>query len=737
MKFSADKLKSIDYKKLALNHVEKAIAGLFALVIVLILFMPLFAGKFSGYDKTPEELTKQASDTHDDILKSEWPDDEINKYQGIADLELRISSIIKPDLPVYRSIEIAPPLYRKKEARKEPDWLKIDNLVLVSDRGQFEIPPELELEGVSPEGSNGILPDGDGGIGIPLGQQDDQNKIPAKFRRKSGSRGGGSGVGAVSGANFDLGGGEDAAGEDDMDDASDDGMDGEFDEDGGFGGGGGPIVEGRGYRYTLVTGVFNIRTQRDRIVEALSILNSQSMQLELLGFEVARIEGTGPWPEVEDHQILDINKSMQVLMEMAGFDFDPVEHAVKHQQITSPLPLRIYGEWGDEVAHPKISNYVLNTDEGKELDEYLTTYLAELQDKDNKLRDLVEKNRNFGFGSIQRNMRGLAIKVFGGRNNQSGRQSFSQGYQSAYGGGNQGSQRGRGARTSTTQQTLITSAVDRISAAGTLLLFRYFDFDIEPGKTYQYRVRLIFKNPNFNVPVSELEDEDSRLGETRKTPWSDLTRPVTVLKDTEYFLAKVSVPVGKKNEASSLLLFQWKPAIGTVISNLLDSLMGQYIGGEKMTDVLRPDLQTFELEKTEFTSDDLLVDSNRGVDVNYRDHTDLNLPKRLTVAGKGRLRIMDEALVQDVSGRLFSIDPFSTSTEKQNARQRFNWQNQPWQFLKDNSGDGGMGDGLDGAEDGEDGMEEDGGGANNSRGGRRGRARRKNKLKKNSGGGGY
>ncbi|MCH7687626.1 MAG: hypothetical protein IH899_13250, partial [Planctomycetes bacterium] len=444
-----------------------------------------------------------------------------------------------------------------------------------------------------------------------------------------------------------------------------------------------------------------------------------------------------PWLEVdEEHEILDINRSKQVLMEMAGFDFDPVGYGVTHQQITSPLPPRIVGEWGDEVVHPKISDYVDNTEEGKKLHEYFTDYLADRADQDKKLRDLYEKNTNLGFGTIQRNIQGFAGQVFGGEAGQRGIEDFSRGFQSAMGGAasaTPGTQQARGTRPTASQQQRIKSAVKRITAAGTLLLFRYFDFDVEPGKTYQYRVRLIFENPNFNAPVSELENPDSRLGETRSSPWSELTAPITVLQDTEYYLSRVSVPPGKKSEESSLLMYQWKPGIGTVISDRVNSQLGQYIGGETVTEVLKPALQTFEMEKVEFTSDDLLVDSSQGVDVNYKDHADLNLPKRLT--GKGRLRIMDEALVQDASGRLFSIDPFSSSTEKQNARKRFEWQNLPWQFLKDQPEPGEMGEYGDEIDDFEDAFEdeEDEGGVRKKPRGRRDRFRRKNNLKKSFG----
>ena len=747
MKISADKLKSLDYKKLAINHAEKAVAGLIGLLIVLILFVPLFAGKYLGYKRTSDELTSQAAETKNKILESSWPEAEIIKYQGADDLSVKIVSLtspVSPDLYGY-SIEIAPPLYRKNEPRKEPDWLSVEGLLLVADRGQFEMPPKEDTEGLSSEGAEGIQTDQNGDTVIPLGQQDDQSDVPEKFRRKTGQRNAGAG-GAVPGSTIlDLGG----AGYGDEQNVSPlkDELGGSQTIDyGGTGGGGygetsetsGPILESRGHRYTLLTGVFNIRAQRERIAKALSLsevalssrtaMNSPAMRFDLLGFEVARKEGTAPWPEVdEDRQILDINRSMDVLMGMAGFDFDPVTYSVTHQQITSPLPPRIVGEWGDDVAHPKISNYVLNTEDGKELNKYLTEYLAEQEDKNQKLRDRVAKDTRYGFAPVQRNMQGLSKQLLGGGNNQSGIKDFAQDY---LGSGNSGTQQASGGRANGKKQKQIESEVDRITAAGTLLLFRYFDFDVEPGKSYQYRVRLIFENPNFNIPVSELEDPQSRLGEIRKTPWSKLAQPITVLKDTEYFLTKVLIPAGKKSEESRLLMYQWRPDIGTVVSNVLDSKLGQYIGGKMMTEVLKPAEQKFVTENVEFTSNDVLVDSSQGFDINYKDHADLNFPKRLT--GKGRLRIMDEALVQDASGRLFAIDPFSSSKAKQGARQRFDWQNQPWQFLKEQLEDDDLGVGGVGDDAGTLEMGASRGGTKKRRESRRSKSRRKSKLKKKS-----
>jgi hypothetical protein len=55
------------------------------------------------------------------------------------------------------------------------------------------------------------------------------------------------------------------------------------------------------------------------------------------------------------------------------------------------------------------------------------------------------------------------------------------------------------------------------------LLFRFVDFDVEPGRYYRYRVRLEIRNPFYKQVTT---DPFVALDGTRKTPWS---QPSTAL----------------------------------------------------------------------------------------------------------------------------------------------------------------------------------------------------------------
>lgn len=80
-------------------------------------------------------------------------------------------------------------------------------------------------------------------------------------------------------------------------------------------------------------------------------------------------------------------------------------------------------------------------------------------------------------------------------------------------------------------------------------LLRLFDFHVEPGKTYVYRVQLLLKNPNHNKPSRILRDPAHRKSPfvpDQKLPWSKQSAPVYIPPLTEVFAAAVADPVKKE-----------------------------------------------------------------------------------------------------------------------------------------------------------------------------------------------
>jgi hypothetical protein len=75
-------------------------------------------------------------------------------------------------------------------------------------------------------------------------------------------------------------------------------------------------------------------------------------------------------------------------------------------------------------------------------------------------------------------------------------------------------------------------------------LFRYLDFDVHPGKSYAYRVKLVLGNPNFEVPEQYLENPDDAIEQFLETEFSESTDPISVPRDTR--LLAVSVRAGSR-----------------------------------------------------------------------------------------------------------------------------------------------------------------------------------------------
>lgn len=75
-------------------------------------------------------------------------------------------------------------------------------------------------------------------------------------------------------------------------------------------------------------------------------------------------------------------------------------------------------------------------------------------------------------------------------------------------------------------------------------LFRFFDFDVEPGKHYMYRVQLWLPNPNYQVEARFLADDSLREKQWLTTPWSEPTELTTVPRDARVLIGSVKPAPG-------------------------------------------------------------------------------------------------------------------------------------------------------------------------------------------------
>ncbi len=104
-------------------------------------------------------------------------------------------------------------------------------------------------------------------------------------------------------------------------------------------------------------------------------------------------------------------------------------------------------------------------------------------------------------------------------------------------------------------------------------LFRFFDFKVEPGKSYRYRVQLVLENPNFDVPNRHLDpalvaEQERLIAKGKRVQYltgnySEPTGVIDVPRDYEVLLASVKAPLRSWNDPSvNMMVVKWVESCG-------------------------------------------------------------------------------------------------------------------------------------------------------------------------------
>lgn len=492
----------------------------------------------------------------------------------------------------------------------------------------------------------------------------------------------------------------------------------------------GAVREAQPYKFAIIRAVFPIKEQ---IALYMQATNSMSMEaaaqlFEVIDFNLERQEQVGRTDQWTDWEPVDTQAALDVLEQSGQPEADVVRATVTDSAITMPLPPRIYGRWGKLASHPRILGFELSPQE-IEQEVKLNAELMKMREEQekNQVKDERQKVQKRGFSSVASDARSLQSQVLGGGMDDDGEMGFGRGM-GAGRGDNGKSRRGNrpgslpnrpGATNGQDSQAAYAVLMERLSktkddaernkamaeyirksvtAEGELLLFRYIDFNVDPGKTYRYRVRLILNNPNFGHLTSEANGEASVVaGETRPTDWSDVTEPVTIERDVAYFVKDVDL----RRNTTLMSLYEWDTKLGTTVHGDVDLYPGQRITGVAKTNVIDPAKSVAEVKPYTFKSPDVFVDTHSDVALDRNLHKDLRLPG----GSNGEALLPEEALVfQATTGELAVVDPVREAKERARLESRqkaqdefFAWMSQPVggavgaPGLNDDDGEGGFG----------------------------------------------
>ena len=601
MKNLAAKLKGLNYKQAVIDHGEKLVLG----VIGLFVLICLAGTSWSRYDKHPEEFTKKVEQGEAAIRASAWNEEKAKDFTSSRDISQAVKMLHSPlDTSRYvYSTNWYWPMYPTGVKVTEPRWLApmqpiadggkfvmVENPVdqpLGKDLAVLDTPAKKDEE----ENEFAVPKPGNGGVGaanLGAGTEAPASAVPAAATAYDRMRVGGAGTEMPGTAS-------------------------------------GPMINARGTRFIAIRSVFPLGDQLDELVKAMHEQKSKAAELvDFSDFEVERqVAQPGDKPWSGKWEKVDFQATLE-LLDRVDFDLELVDLAYTDSVFTMPLPRRVIGNWKKYASHPLIKAM---TDDQVKMQADLALRMAE--ESEQQVKE-TKGSKKGGLSRVQVDGRQLRSQFSG--NQMSGmmsemQKSFSGGTSPYTGGVDASQMRGMEGSTMGNFQDQMTRNNGRMSK---YLLLRYFDFQVNPGNAYRYRMRVTLRNPNFKRPVEELVQEETALVEVRVTPWSEPTPPVYIPNEERIFLAKADKARIETGLPSAYLdVYQWFSEAGTTIAAKLEKLqLGQFVGGRPpKTEVFRPANNTLRDEEIPVFTGSVLADiaSASTGDIDLSEHADLKL----------------------------------------------------------------------------------------------------------------
>jgi hypothetical protein len=677
-------LKTLDYKQLGIDHGEKAVIAVVALLIATV----LYGSNWKGTDKSPTEIAEKADKAMQQIEANPWPEKVEKEKAGLGkgdELAEKVAILLTPISPRGFSIKpFDPPLHPDKTLISTPRWLPVQHLI--ADAGVAEItlkpgtppldesfiqtkPKEKEPRGKAARNRmrrrEATPPQ------KKEKKEDNSDSIPDDLKPKQAVGQGMAGFGMRAG--FGRGNRKDDR---DRGRRRDNvpGMDQPEPESK-------PVAKpvGRGYHFVAVRGIFPLHDQVSELARAMGLPTTEKSlhgMVQLRDFKLERqtrnhrpgADAWGPWEAVDRDSVMQLLQN-----DVNAYAPETVLDGLLDAHICMPYPDRVVGNWGMLATHPDIKEFNLSDEEVDQQVAYEWKLLEKVKKEEengggNKAPD------KHGWMSITKNMRALAAQAQGGEGEEiSTREKILKELKS-----------GNGDKDQMNEQ-LEEFVRTRATPVDHYILFRYLDINVKPGETYRYHVKLVLTNPFHERRVEEVTDPSIIEREESETEWSEPTTPVTVKEDAQFYVKRVDNRVGRPSLPSAEMdLFQWFASTGTVVNKVLGVQIGQLLGGRKPAQVLRPAENVFDNEKVLFSTNDTLVDVSPGFSLDASLHKDLldNLNKATRGGKRPEVIAPDQALVVDPLGDLRIVDGVDQRTEYEKTKTHYDLQNKPFESLR-------------------------------------------------------
>lgn len=602
---------------------------------------------WTGYSVTPQEFTNRVADTRARMAVTHWPESEQQQFvfaRGTAVADL-VESRLRAPLDLMTFLPSQTPYHRlgaEKPPLVEPVLYPVQDLIAASERAllqQLPAHPPAEPE-------NTASPD------------DVEVVVPDEFRTRLRQ--------APRPATQVDRGPTWSTSPADVDSPRPQGV----------------PPAGHGYPFVSVRGLFDLPQQVQAYVDATHQAYPHAERtFEIIDFQLERQRqlGATAWSTWAD---VDRGVYFEIVRAAGGMEPDVVAADVTDSAISGPLPVRLTGRWDKLASHPGLDQFSLSGAELTRELEYLRALSRRAQQRQSSARGQITKR---GFAALVQDVHGVRQSVLAaveGATPGTGVRNVQPGFGTRLSNAEQQLQQlvqelVREISPGRTDPQLVNWIRARASAQRRQLLFRYLDFDVEPGETYRYRVRLEVRNPNFRKSLAAASTAGVVAGATRWTPYSEPTLPVAVEPLTTYFLTGLEPARLRPGVAARMHVYQYDQNAGSTVDHVLPVALGQVIGGTARTTRANPAKGVVEEGLYGFRSSDTLVDGIADLQFSAAEHPDLALPRD----GRGRAFLAEMALVAHPQRGLTVIDTATQAADYARQQQMMRWQSEQFESL--------------------------------------------------------
>ncbi len=374
-----------------------------------------------------------------------------------------------------------------------------------------------------------------------------------------------------------------------------------------------------------------------------------------------------------------------------GLTPDVIDERFAEYPLTLPLPPLIGREWGTEATHPDIP-LAINTPPLEPENEPAATETAPPEATN------ADPNAEFGSSLLQPRQGPAGAPGFAGRpggefagmqpggaygRGRGGPEGMMPGMGPGMGPAGRrfvgepgmemgpGAMRGGGGAGVAQQHTFLPKGVD-------YYLLRFFDFTVEPGKKYKYRVKLVLSDPNFGMPQAVLapaaldrQAKEAQAAKARNTQkpyfrmvekWSDPSPSVGIPMAGNVRLADVKLPAADR--------YNDEPSVKLLVEGFDADETGTLIQGATERDVRRGYVANL-VGDAQYQPDPTMVD----VKSDFKFFTGMTL---LDVDGGGKLvrdlTVPSRVLVMGPAGEMYIRNELDDKSYVQNYHAIFNEQ---------------------------------------------------------------